>query len=74
MLRRLGSIHDSNHRQNMLVLEGDMPAQAFEEAAQHEANRFGIVDGLAMADRQQNLGHLSGKAFVLDMLGAQSPG
>lgn len=56
----------------MLALEGDVAAQALEEAAQHEPDRLGIFRSFAMTDRQQGLRDLAGKAFVLDMLGAKS--
>lgn len=58
----------------MLAFKCDVTAHAFEEATQHEADRFGILDSLAMADRQQDFSHLPGKAFVFDVFGAQSPG
>ena len=58
-------------RQNVLAFESDMAAHRLEQAAQHEADDFGILDRLAMADRHQNLGHFVGEALVLEMLGPQ---
>ena len=58
----------------MLAFKCDMPAQILEQAPQHEAYGFGVLDWLAVTDRQQNFGHLAGKAFVFHVFGPQSTG
>lgn len=62
----------TNDRRNMLALESNMPARAFEKAAQHETEHFGIRNYTLVPDLEQNLGQLICKALILDMLDPQA--
>ena len=57
----------------MFQFEGDVTAQRLEQRAQHEAERFGILDRAAMPDGEQDIGDVLGRAFVLDMLDPEPP-
>lgn len=52
----------------MVALEGDMPSDSAEEAAQHETQRLGIVGPSTTRNDPQSMAKLGSITFILEVL------